>query len=382
MTDAIIEFFRNLLNNDILTTFIIAIIPIIELRGALPVAIKMGMPWYAAFGYAYLGSIIIAPILLLLLKPVLEWMKKIRIFRSLANAVEGMFKDKAEVVAKRANKSDVAKKEDLIKMLGVFTFVALPLPLTGVWTGTAVAVFLGLGFWKSLISIMLGNLTAGAIVTLLSVFFEPYLDIILTVFLIIVVLVLIFYIVMVILKMKKNKKALSEKCAVTVNGKKLYLVKIDINEADMLHKMQVQSFQTLLDKYQDYETNPGAENLERVQKRLKDKSCDNYFIKLDEDVIGAIRIMKSTVDTEYDTCKLKLLFILPQYQNNGYARHALLIAENYYPDVDKWELETIEQEKKLCHLYEKAGYKKTGKAERIKEDMDLIIYKKSKKIDN
>lgn len=207
MTQAIVDFFRNLFDNDYLTTFFIALLPIVELRGAVPVAVQMGMEWYSAFGLAYLGSSIVAPILLLLLKPVLNLLKRIKFFARFANAVEGMFQDKAKVIAERAGKGDTKKREDLIKFIGVYTFVALPIPLTGVWTGTAVAVFLGLGFWKSLAAILLGNLTAGTIVTLLSVFLSQYIDIILGVFFIIVLLVLALFIFKVVVRMIKSKRA-------------------------------------------------------------------------------------------------------------------------------------------------------------------------------
>lgn len=194
MADAIIKFFQELLNNDILTIFIISMIPIVELRGAVPVAIEMGFSWYEAFGYAFLGSIIVAPILLLILMPILNAMKKIKFFRGLANAVENLFQSKAESVRKKANKADSKNTEDIIKMVGVFLFVAIPLPLTGVWTGTAVAVFLGLGFWKSLISVAVGNVSAGLIMTGLSLLFKDNLNLFLTIFMAVVlgVLVLIF----------------------------------------------------------------------------------------------------------------------------------------------------------------------------------------------
>lgn len=207
MTQAIVDFFRNLFDNDYLTTFFIALLPIVELRGAVPVAVQMGMEWYSAFGLAYLGSSIVAPILLLLLKPVLNLLKRIKFFARFANAVEGMFQDKAKLIAERAGKGDTEKREELIKFIGVFTFVALPIPLTGVWTGTAVAVFLGLGFWKSLTAILLGNLTAGIIVTLLSVFLSKYIDIVLGVFFIIVLLVLALFIAKVAIRMIKSKRA-------------------------------------------------------------------------------------------------------------------------------------------------------------------------------
>lgn len=206
MTEAIVNFFRDLFGNDYLTTFFIALLPIVELRGAVPVAFTMGLSWWQAFGLAYIGSSIVAPILLLLLKPVLELLKKVKFFNRFATAIESMFQDKAKAIADKAGKSDSARKEEWIKILGVFTFVALPIPLTGVWTGTAVAVFLGVKFWKALGAILLGNFTAGVIMTLLSVFCAKYLDTILMVFFILVILLLALFIAKVVIRMVKSKK--------------------------------------------------------------------------------------------------------------------------------------------------------------------------------
>ncbi len=206
MADAVINFFRELLNNDILTIFIISMLPIVELRGAIPVAIEMGLSWYEAFGYAFLGSIIVAPILLLILMPILNAMKKIKIFRGLANAVESLFKSKAESVRKKANKADSKNTEDIIKMVGVFLFVAIPLPLTGVWTGTAVAVFLGLGFWKSLLAVSLGNISSGLIMTGLSILFKDNLNLFLTIFMAAVLALLVINIIYLVVKGKIKKK--------------------------------------------------------------------------------------------------------------------------------------------------------------------------------
>lgn len=206
MTEAIVNFFRDLFGNDYLTTFFIALLPIVELRGAVPVAFTMGLSWWQAFGLAYIGSSIVAPILLLLLKPILELLKKVKFFNRFATAIESMFQDKAKSIADKAGKSDSARKEEWIKILGVFTFVALPIPLTGVWTGTAVAVFLGVKFWKALGAILLGNFTAGVIMTLLSVFCAKYLDTILMVFFILVILLLALFIAKVVIRMLKSKK--------------------------------------------------------------------------------------------------------------------------------------------------------------------------------
>lgn len=209
MTQAIIDFFRELLHNDIATVILISMIPIIELRGAIPVAISMGMSAFAAFGWCWLGSALVSPILLLLLRPVLNWMKRFRPFRALANAVEGVFAGRAAKVVKDADGVDPRILERR-KMLGVFTFVAVPLPMTGVWTGSAVATFLDLPFWKSLVMVWLGNAVAGTLITLLSWYLRAYVDLILGVLLAIVLVVLAVYIVTLVVRMRKNKRAASD----------------------------------------------------------------------------------------------------------------------------------------------------------------------------
>ncbi|MDE6472101.1 MAG: small multi-drug export protein [Clostridia bacterium] len=210
MTEKIIEAVRQLIGNDYLTTVLISMIPIVELRGAIPAAITMGIKPIIAFALAWAGSAIVSPILLLILRPVLNWMKKFKIFASLAQAIEDGFKGKAlKVLGKEGNTAltgEELKRLERKKMLGVYLFVAFPIPLTGVWTGSAIATFIDLPFWKSMIMVWLGNLTAGAIVTLLAFFLSAYMNIILDIFFIIVILVLLLFIARTVIKMVKNKK--------------------------------------------------------------------------------------------------------------------------------------------------------------------------------
>ena len=91
-------------------------------------------------------------------------------------------------------------------MVGVFLFVAIPLPLTGVWTGTAVAVFLGLGFWKSLLAVSLGNISSGLIMTGLSILFKDNLNLFLTIFMVAVLALLVINIIYLVVKGKIKKK--------------------------------------------------------------------------------------------------------------------------------------------------------------------------------
>lgn len=205
MIDSIIEFFRNVLPSDYLTIIIISMIPLIEVRGAIPVAVAMNMDIFKAFACAFFGSSLVAPILLLILQPILKWMKNTKAFRSLAHAVESVFQSKVDAVENKADKSFDPKIIERKKLLGVFAFVAVPIPMTGVWTGSAVASFMGLGFGKSMLMVILGNVVASSIITLLSYFLSDYIDYIIYGLMAIVLIALVAYIVKLVVSMRRAK---------------------------------------------------------------------------------------------------------------------------------------------------------------------------------
>lgn len=149
------------------------------------------------------------------------------------------------------------------------------------------------------------------------------------------------------------------------------LIKAELEDCAEIYKMQIRSFQALLEKYQDYDFSPGAENIEQTYERFFQSETDFWIVSLKQRNIGAIRICNYG-----RLCKLKQIFIVPEWQNNGYAQEAIKAVEKMYPDAQRWELDTILQERKLCHLYEKMGYSKTGQVENIKEGMDLVYYSK------
>lgn len=150
------------------------------------------------------------------------------------------------------------------------------------------------------------------------------------------------------------------------------LKKAEIQDCEQIHKMQIIAFKPLLDKYQDYETNPGAEPVERIQKRMQQCATAHYFIQLQSEKIGQIRIDQ----LDETTYRIAQMFILPEFQGNGYAQQAILQVEALYPNAVRWELDTIKQESKLRHLYEKMGYKLTEREAPIKGGMDIIYYAK------
>lgn len=140
----------------------------------------------------------------------------------------------------------------------------------------------------------------------------------------------------------------------------------------LLHKLQTASFASLLQKYQDFDTNPGAEPIEKIYTRFDQPYTDYYLILLNEQVIGMLRVC----DHE-DRCRLSPICILPEHQGRGYAALAMQEMEKCYPKAKIWDLDTILQEDRLCRFYEKLGYQRTGEYRRIKEGMDLVFYRKT-----
>ena len=153
---------------------------------------------------------------------------------------------------------------------------------------------------------------------------------------------------------------------------KISLQKAEMEDCIQIHQMQIKSFNDLLDKYKDYNTNPAAESVERIEQRMAQDLTDYYFICLGNEDVGAIRIVR----LKENTFRISPMFILPEYQGKGYAQQAILEAELLYPQAKHWELDTIKQETKLCYLYEKMGYKAVGKEENIQDGMTIIYYRK------
>ena len=150
------------------------------------------------------------------------------------------------------------------------------------------------------------------------------------------------------------------------------LRRVERDECERIYHMQIVDFKDLLDRYRDFETNPGAETLGRVEKRFGYPGVEHYFIVLYDEDIGYVRIHR----LEGQVCRLSQMVVLPRYQGNGYAQQALKQVEGLNPQVRCWVLDTIRQEPKLCHLYEKMGYRLTGAQVNVKEGMDLVDFEK------
>ncbi|MBQ8985281.1 small multi-drug export protein [Candidatus Saccharibacteria bacterium] len=147
----------------ILLVFLVSMVPLIELRGAIPIAIGMdlGLPEWAVLIIALIGNIVPVPIIYLFARKVLEWGQKSKWkpFKNFCNFCLEKGKKAGDKLLKKA-KSGV--------YFALFLFVAIPIPGTGAWTGTLAASILNLDFKKTMIAIISGVVTAGLIMLLVS----------------------------------------------------------------------------------------------------------------------------------------------------------------------------------------------------------------------
>ena len=154
---------------------------------------------------------------------------------------------------------------------------------------------------------------------------------------------------------------------------KIELIRASLKDAKEIWKMQVKSFKNLLDKYQDFETNPASETILNVEMRLKQNFPFFYFIFIDNKKVGAIRVVDYKEKNKNK--RISPLFILPEYRNKGIAQSVIKICEEIHGNIN-WELSTILEEKGNCYLYEKLGYHPTGKIQVINDRLTLIFYHK------
>lgn len=150
------------------------------------------------------------------------------------------------------------------------------------------------------------------------------------------------------------------------------LIRATVEDAEVIWRMQRAAFAELLERYQDFDTNPGNETLEKVQWRFSFPATYFYFIRLNGVNAGAIRI----IDHHDDSPKrISPLFVLPEFRGKGVAQAAIRAAEDIHGSAN-WSLGTILQEKGNCHLYEKMGYHQTGESKIINDRLTLVFYEK------
>lgn len=138
-----------------LKTLVTAMMPILEIRGAIPVGVASGLDPWLAFAVGFVGNMLPIPILILLTRKIIEWLKKHNVLVKLTAWLE--------------NKgSKGAQKVQKYSFWGLFILVAIPLPGTGAWTGALVASLLDMRLKRALPAIAMGVAAAGLIVLLVT----------------------------------------------------------------------------------------------------------------------------------------------------------------------------------------------------------------------
>ncbi len=154
---------------------LISFVPFIELRGAIPVGAALGLPFYFNFPLAVIGNMLPVPFILLFIPKILEFLGKFKLFAPIVNWLKKKAEGKKAKVIGEENEASVSKDGKMPKMkmtVGIFTalmlFVGIPLPGTGAWTGALIASLFNLQKRWSILSIFLGVVIAGIIMTLAS----------------------------------------------------------------------------------------------------------------------------------------------------------------------------------------------------------------------
>lgn len=138
-----------------LEIMILAMLPLTELRGAIPIGIAMDLNPIAVYIASVIGSTIVSIPLILTFRHILNFFRNIDIFLPLVKKVDS----KIESGMKRLKS---------ISILGIILFVGIPLPTTGTWTAAAIASILKMRIKTSLLGVLIGNMMSGIIVSLIS----------------------------------------------------------------------------------------------------------------------------------------------------------------------------------------------------------------------
>lgn len=135
--------------------FIISMLPILELRGGLIAAALLGVDFLPGYIVSIIGNVLPIPIVLLFLEKILDFLKKIKFTEKLVIKLENKILSKKDQIEKYG-------------YLGLLLFVGIPLPGTGAWTGSGLAVLLHLNRKKSFVYILLGVVLASIIMSIFS----------------------------------------------------------------------------------------------------------------------------------------------------------------------------------------------------------------------
>ena len=152
----LMQYLTETMAGECLMTFLVSMVPLIELRGGLPFGVALGLPYWLAFCVSVAGNIVPAPFIIVYIRRIFDMMRK---YLPKLNNIVDKLEQKAHLKGERVSK---------YKYIGLWLFVAIPLPGTGAWTGSLAAAFLDMRLSKAMPAIILGVFTAGCIMSVLT----------------------------------------------------------------------------------------------------------------------------------------------------------------------------------------------------------------------
>lgn len=152
----LLEFLTNTTMGKCLFTMLVSMVPIIELRGGIPFGVALGLPYHLAFPFAVIGNVLPAPFIIVYIRRIFLMMRR---YMPRLNGMVDKLEAKAHLKGKKVSK---------YKYLGLWLFVAIPLPGTGAWTGSLAAAFLDMRLRKAFPAVLMGVITAGCIMLTLT----------------------------------------------------------------------------------------------------------------------------------------------------------------------------------------------------------------------
>lgn len=139
----------------VLMTFLVSMVPVLELRGAIPIGVGAGLPPLTAMLVAIAGNMVPVPFIILFIRRIFRWLRNKGKIGGFVAKLENRAKEKSAIVKKYAG-------------IGLCILVAIPLPGTGAWTGALVAAIMNMRLKRALPHIFLGVVIAGFIITCLT----------------------------------------------------------------------------------------------------------------------------------------------------------------------------------------------------------------------
>lgn len=147
-----------------LKVMLLAAVPLIEQKGSIPLGLyEYNINPIVVFLLTFIGSLLPVPFVLIFFNKIFAWLGKYKTFSGIYNLID-----------KKINKNK--DKFEKFEEIALITFIAIPLPTTGVWTGTAIAAFLKLDFKKSVMCAVAGSFLCGLIIMVLAMAFPAFLN--------------------------------------------------------------------------------------------------------------------------------------------------------------------------------------------------------------